>query len=74
MPPQVGPQAPAPEFINRHDEHPFICGGAFAGSTRSSIADRRKGVGFGANVASREDKDIGELFSGVLPEDLLKFG
>jgi len=32
------------------------------------------GVGFGAEIVSREDKDLGELFGQVLPEDLLKYG
>ena len=53
----------------------FICGGAFAGLDKI-IESRigRKGIGFGADVLSRDEKDIGELFSQVLPEDLLKFG
>jgi ATP-dependent Clp protease ATP-binding subunit ClpX len=34
----------------------------------------RKGVGFGADVRRLEEKDLGEIFSHVLPEDLLKYG
>jgi ATP-dependent Clp protease ATP-binding subunit ClpX len=31
-------------------------------------------VGFGADVRSPSDKDVGALFSDVRPEDLIKFG
>ncbi|HKJ55285.1 MAG TPA: AAA family ATPase, partial [Nitriliruptoraceae bacterium] len=53
----------------------FICGGAFAGV--EEVVERRLGtygVGFGAAVRNREDKDIGGLLAEVLPEDLHKFG
>ncbi|HEY5529008.1 MAG TPA: AAA family ATPase, partial [Thermoleophilia bacterium] len=53
----------------------FICGGAFSGLEK--IIERRvgkKGVGFGAQIESRQKKDVGELFARVLPEDLLAFG
>src|SRR5207247_9660856 len=53
----------------------FICGGAFAGLEKI-IESRigKKGVGFGADVRRLEEKDLGEIFSHVLPEDLLKYG
>src|SRR5437870_4400638 len=53
----------------------FICGGAFAGLERL-IEDRtgRKGVGFGADIRRPEEKDLGQVLSAVMPEDLLKFG
>jgi ATP-dependent Clp protease ATP-binding subunit ClpX len=76
VPPQGGRKHPHQEFIQIDTTNIlFICGGAFAGLDRI-IESRigRKGVGFGAEVTSRQDKDIGELFSGVLPEDLLKYG
>ena len=31
-------------------------------------------MGFGAEIQSKETKDVGELLKNVLPEDLLKFG
>ena len=31
-------------------------------------------MGFGAEIQSKEAKDVGELLKNVLPEDLLKFG
>jgi ATP-dependent Clp protease ATP-binding subunit ClpX len=34
----------------------------------------KKGVGFAADIESKQQKDVGELFARVLPEDLLGFG
>ncbi|MEZ0235411.1 MAG: ATP-dependent Clp protease ATP-binding subunit ClpX [Actinomycetota bacterium] len=76
VPPQGGRKHPHQEFIQIDTTNVlFICGCAFAGLDKI-IESRigRKGVGFGADVVSRADKDIGEVFSQVLPEDLLKFG
>jgi len=76
VPPQGGRKHPHQEFIQIDTTNIlFICGGAFAGLDKI-IESRigRKGVGFGATVQSRDEKDIGELFATVLPEDLLKFG
>ncbi len=76
VPPQGGRKHPHQEFIQVDTTNIlFICGGAFAGLDKV-IESRigRKGVGFGAEILSREEKDIGEIFSQVLPEDLLKYG
>src|SRR6187399_2496228 len=76
VPPQGGRKHPHQEFIQIDTTNIlFICGGAFAGLDKI-IESRigRKGVGFGATVTTREEKDIGELFATVLPEDLLKYG
>jgi ATP-dependent Clp protease ATP-binding subunit ClpX len=76
VPPQGGRKHPHQEFIQIDTTNIlFICGGAFAGIDKiieSRIGGR--GVGFGADVRRAEDKDIGALLAGVLPEDLLKFG
>ncbi|MFM2069972.1 MAG: ATP-dependent Clp protease ATP-binding subunit ClpX [Actinomycetota bacterium] len=76
VPPQGGRKHPHQEFIQIDTTNIlFICGGAFAGLEQ--IIEHRighKGVGFHATVLSKADKDAGELFSKVLPEDLLKFG
>src|SRR5438094_222764 len=76
VPPQGGRKHPHQEFIQIDTTNIlFICGGAFAGLDKiieSRIGGR--GVGFGADVRKAEDKDIGALLAGVLPEDLLKFG
>ena len=53
----------------------FICGGAFHGI--DGVIKRRvgeKGIGFGAKLAQREDRSVGELLKLVEPEDLMKFG
>ena len=76
VPPQGGRKHPHQEFIQIDTTNVlFICGGAFAGLDQI-IASRigQKGVGFHAQVKSRTEKDPGELFAQVLPEDLLKFG
>ena len=53
----------------------FICGGAFAGLDKI-IAARgdTSSIGFGADVKDKDDRQIGELFEKVEPEDLLKYG
>jgi ATP-dependent Clp protease ATP-binding subunit ClpX len=76
VPPQGGRKHPHQEFLTIDTTNIlFICGGAFAGLEK--IIDRRigkKGVGFGAEIESRGQRDVGELFAKVLPEDLLEFG
>jgi len=76
VPPQGGRKHPHQEFIQIDTTNIlFICGGAFAGLDKI-IESRigRKGVGFSAEVRSIDERDTGELFAQVLPEDLLKFG
>jgi len=76
VPPQGGRKHPHQEFLQIDTTNVlFICGGAFAG-LEQIIEQRigRRGVGFNAAVVSKADKDPGELFAQVLPEDLLKFG
>ncbi len=76
VPPQGGRKHPHQEFIQIDTTNVlFILGGAFAGL--ESIIEQRighKGVGFNGTVRSRVDRDAGELFAQVLPEDLVKFG
>ena len=76
VPPQGGRKHPHQEFIQIDTTNVlFICGGAFAGLDQ--IIEHRvgaRGVGFHGTVRSKIDKDPGELFTQVLPEDLLKFG
>jgi ATP-dependent Clp protease ATP-binding subunit ClpX len=76
VPPQGGRKHPHQEFIQIDTTNIlFICGGAFAGVDR--IIESRtgsRGVGFGADIRRAEDKDLGEILSHVMPEDLLKYG
>jgi ATP-dependent Clp protease ATP-binding subunit ClpX len=76
VPPQGGRKHPHQEFIQIDTTNIlFICGGAFAGLEKL-IEDRtgRKGVGFGADIRRPEEKDLGQVLSSTMPEDLLKFG
>ena len=53
----------------------FICGGAF--NDLDKVIEKRtkgKALGFGANISSKADKDIGKLLKEVMPDDLLQDG
>ena len=76
VPPQGGRKHPQQEFLQVDTTNIlFIVGGAFAGLDKL-IADRGKGmaIGFGADVRSPDDRQIGDLLKQVEPEDLLRFG
>ncbi|WP_026478852.1 ATP-dependent Clp protease ATP-binding subunit ClpX [Alkaliphilus transvaalensis] len=76
VPPQGGRKHPHQEFIQIDTTNVlFICGGAFDGVEK--IIQKRIGktsMGFGADVKSKEIKDLGQLLKNIQPEDLLKFG
>ena len=76
VPPQGGRKHPHQEFIQINTSNIlFICGGAFDGIEK--IIQKRTRVstmGFGAEIQSKETKDVGEALKNILPEDLLKFG
>jgi ATP-dependent Clp protease ATP-binding subunit ClpX len=76
VPPKGGRKHPQQDFLQVDTTNIlFICGGAFVGLDQ--IIERRIGersLGFGADIPSRKDKQIGALLTQVQPEDLLKFG
>lgn len=76
VPPQGGRKHPHQEFIQIDTTNIlFICGGAFAGIEK--IIEGRtssKTMGFGAEIHSKNQENIGETLKKILPEDLLKFG
>ena len=76
VPPQGGRKHPHQEFIQIDTTNIlFICGGAFAGLDKIiEQLSNRKGIGFGAEIRSVRERSESDLFSKVLPEDLLKFG
>ena len=76
IPPQGGRKHPNQDFIQVDTTNVlFICGGAFDGLDKV-IRNRTEkvGIGFGAEVKSRESASLSESFSQVEPEDLIKFG
>lgn len=76
VPPQGGRKHPHQEFIQLDTTNIlFICGGAFDGLDKI-IQNRlaKKTLGFGAEVKSRQERNVGELLREILPEDLLKYG
>ena len=76
VPPQGGRKHPHQEFIQIDTTNVlFIVGGAFAGLDK--IIESRmggKGLGFNATLQSAAERNASDVFSNVLPEDLLKFG
>lgn len=76
VPPKGGRKHPQQEFLQIDTSNIlFICGGAFVGL--DTVIERRIGektLGFGADIPSKNDKQIGELLAQVQPEDLLKAG
>ncbi len=76
VPPQGGRKHPHQEFIQIDTTNVlFIVGGAFAGLDK--IIESRmggKGLGFNATLQSAAERNASDIFSNVLPEDLLKFG
>ena len=76
VPPQGGRMYPHQEFIKIDTSNIlFICGGAFEGIDKI-IQNRvvEKVMGFGADIKSREEKEIGEILNMILPQDLLRYG
>ena len=76
VPPQGGRKHPHQELISIDTTNIlFICGGAFDGIEK--IIESRLGekqLGFGANISSHKERNIGDVLRHVLPEDLLKNG
>jgi ATP-dependent Clp protease ATP-binding subunit ClpX len=76
VPPKGGRKHPQQEFIKIDTTNIlFIVGGAF--NYLETIIQSRigvKGVGFGAQIRSKHDRNIGEILAQIQPEDLIKFG
>ncbi|ATD70549.1 MULTISPECIES: ATP-dependent Clp protease ATP-binding subunit ClpX [Gordonia] len=76
VPPQGGRKHPHQEFIQIDTTNVlFIVAGAFAGLEKI-VSERigKRGLGFGNDVASKDDVDTTDQFADVMPEDLIKFG
>ena len=76
VPPKGGRKHPHQEFIKVDTTNIlFICGGAFDGLDK--IIEKRtdkKSMGFGAEIKSGTERDVGELLAQAQQHDLLKFG
>lgn len=76
IPPTGGRKHPYQEYIKVDTtDILFICGGAFNGL--DSIISQRVGksaVGFQSQMKSKKDHSMEELFSQLIPQDLIKYG
>ncbi|MDX2493574.1 MAG: ATP-dependent Clp protease ATP-binding subunit ClpX [Desulfuromusa sp.] len=76
VPPKGGRKHPQQEFLKVDTTNIlFICGGAFSGLEK--VINKRikaKTMGFGAEVRSIKEENLGEILGKVQPTDLLKFG
>lgn len=76
VPPQGGRKHPHQEFIQVDTTNIlFIVGGAFDGLDK--IIQNRTGkmsIGFGADIKTKDNLNLGDLLKNLQPEDLLKYG
>ena len=76
VPPKGGRKHPHQEFIQVDTKNIlFICGGAFDGIDKiiENRLDKRS-MGFGAQLQSKKERNVGEFLKEIQPQDLLKFG
>ena len=73
--PSRNPQLPPENVIINTKDILFICGGAF-NDLDKIIEERTKGgqLGFGAEVTSKDERDVGKTLKDVLPDDLINGG
>ena len=76
VPPQGGRKHPQQEFLQVDTTNIlFVCGGSFAGLEK--IIERRlnkSSMGFMGDPKDPQAPTVGDIFKGLQPEDLLKFG
>ena len=76
VPPQGGRKHPQQDFLQVDTTNIFfICAGAFGGLEK--IISKRgagSGIGFSADVKSKEEHRKGEILLNVQPQDLLQYG
>lgn len=76
VPPQGGRKHPQQEFIQIDTTNIlFICGGAFDGLAK--VIEKRTGktgLGFGAEIPTKKERQESDILRKVEPHDILKFG
>ena len=76
VPPQGGRKHPHQEFFQVDTSNVlFICGGAFVGLDQT--IQRRSGrnmLGFGADIKTSRERDLGSTLEMAEPEDLIRYG
>ena len=76
VPPKGGRKHPQQDFLKVDTSKIlFLCGGTFNGL--EEIIQQRLGgkvMGFGADIQSRKERNIGEILQMVQPADLIRFG
>ncbi|MCP4673540.1 MAG: ATP-dependent Clp protease ATP-binding subunit ClpX [Desulfobacula sp.] len=76
IPPKGGRKHPQQDYVKIDTSNIlFICGGTFTGLEK--VIERRltkKTMGFGAKIADKQERNIGDLLERLKPEDLIKFG
>ena len=76
VPPQGGRKHPHQEFFQIDTSNVlFICGGAFVGLDQ--IVQRRTGrkmLGFGADIKTSREQDLGSMLELIEPQDLIRYG
>ncbi len=76
VPPKGGRKHPEQNLIQVRTKNVlFICGGAF--ESLEKIIEKRtraSGMGFGAKLSSRVERNVGEMLALVEPDDLIQFG
>lgn len=76
VPPQGGRKHPHQELIQIDTTNIlFICSGAFDGLEKI-VETRldRKSIGFNAEVVNKSERELGQLFKEVTPQDFVKYG
>ncbi|MCE2521074.1 MAG: ATP-dependent Clp protease ATP-binding subunit ClpX [Alphaproteobacteria bacterium] len=76
VPPQGGRKHPLQEFLQVDTTNIlFICGGAFSGLDKIITArGKPTAIGFGADLRTPVERQLGAILRDVEPEDLLKYG
>ena len=76
VPPKGGRKHPEQPLVQINTRNIlFICGGSFDGLDKIiSARTGRRAMGFGADIETSDDKDVGHLLSRVEPEDLIQYG